>query len=64
MFPLDNDFCQELIPGGTPAYKRRGKRRVDLNQLPLRAMLHWLLRVVEAWLGVKESMPSERPFWP
>jgi len=46
------------------AYKRRGKRRVDLNQLPLRAMLHWLLRVVEAWLGVKESMPSERPFWP
>ena len=44
------------------AHKRRGKRRVDLNQLPLRAMLHWLLRVVEALLGVKESMPSERPF--
>jgi putative transposase len=42
--------------------KRRGKRRVDLHQLPLRAMLHWLLRVVEAFLGVKESMPSERPF--
>jgi Transposase DDE domain len=44
------------------ARKRRGKRRVDLNQLPFRAMLHWLLRVVEALLGVKESMPSERPF--
>lgn len=44
------------------AKKRRGKRRVDLNQLPLRAMLHWLLRVVEAFLGVKESMSSERPF--
>lgn len=44
------------------ARKRRGKRRVDLSQLPLRAMLHWLLRVVEALLGVKESMPSERPF--
>ena len=44
------------------AQKRRGRRRVDLNQLPLRAMLHWLLRVVEAFLGVKESVPSERPF--
>jgi hypothetical protein len=44
------------------AKKRRGKRRVDLNQLPLRAMLHWLLRVVEALLGVKESLSSERPF--
>src|SRR5712691_11371637 len=42
------------------AKKRRGKRRVDLNQLPLRAMLHWLLRVVEALLGVKESLSSER----
>jgi hypothetical protein len=44
------------------ARKRRGKRLVDLNQLPFRAMLHWLLRVVEALLGVQESMPSERPF--
>lgn len=43
------------------AKKRRGKRRVDLNQLPLRAMLHWLLRVVEAFLGVNESRLSERP---
>ncbi|MFI5401084.1 MAG: transposase [SAR324 cluster bacterium] len=44
------------------AKKRRGKRRVDLNQLPLRAMLHWLLRVVEEFLGVNESVSSERPF--
>jgi putative transposase len=44
------------------AHKRRGPRRVDLSQLPLRAMLHWLLRVVEAFLGVTESRPSERPF--
>jgi hypothetical protein len=44
------------------AKKRRGKRRVDLDQLPLRAMLHWLLRVVEALLGVSESRSSERPF--
>jgi DDE family transposase len=45
------------------AKKRRGKRRVDLNQLPLRAMLHWMLRVVEAFLGVNESLSSERPFF-
>jgi putative transposase len=44
------------------AHKRRGRRRVDLSQLPLRAMLHWLLRVVESLLGVTESRPSERPF--
>jgi DDE family transposase len=44
------------------AKKRRGKRRVDLNQLPLRAMLHWLLKVVETFLGVRESLLSERPF--
>lgn len=44
------------------AKKRRGKRRVDLNQLPLRAMLHWLLRVVEAFLGANETRRSERPF--
>lgn len=44
------------------AHKRRGRRRVDLSQLPLRAMLHWLLRVVESLLSVTESRPSERPF--
>jgi len=42
------------------AKKRRGKRRVDLNQLPLRAMLHWLQGVVEGMLGVKQSVSSER----
>ena len=44
------------------AHKCRGRRRVDLSQLPLRAMLHWLVRAVEALLGVTESRPSERPF--
>jgi len=44
------------------ARKRRGKRLVDLNQLPLRAMLHWLQRVAEAILTAKESMYSERPW--
>jgi putative transposase len=43
------------------AHKRQGKRRVDLDQLPLRAMLHWLEEVAEALLGVKVSVSSERP---
>jgi Transposase DDE domain len=42
--------------------KRRGRRRVDLDQLPFRALLHWLQEVVEALFGVKESISSERPF--
>jgi hypothetical protein len=45
------------------AHKRRGKRRVDLNQLPLRALLHWLQEVAEALLGIEESRGAERP-WP
>src|SRR5262249_61052263 len=44
------------------AKKRRGKRRVDLDQLPLRALMHWLQEVAEAILGVNESMSSERPW--
>jgi hypothetical protein len=44
------------------AHKRRGRRRVDLDQLPLRALLHWLQKVVEAIFGVKESVESERPY--
>jgi hypothetical protein len=44
------------------AKKRRGKRRIDLDQLPLRALMHWLQEVVEAIFGVKESASSERPW--
>jgi IS4 transposase len=44
------------------AKKRRGKRRVDLDQLPLRAMLHGLQQVAEAMLGVHETTASERPW--
>jgi hypothetical protein len=44
------------------AGKRRGKRRVDLDQLPLRALLHWLQEVAEAQFGVKDSVKSERPW--
>ena len=44
------------------AHKRRGRRRVDLDQLPLRALLHWLQEVAEARFGVKDSVMSERPW--
>jgi putative transposase len=44
------------------AGKRRGKRRVDLDQLPLRAMMHWLQEVAEALFGVNETVSSERPW--
>lgn len=45
------------------AQKRRGKRRVDLDQLPLRALMHWLQEVIEAAFGVKATLPAQRP-WP
>lgn len=45
------------------AEKRRGRRVVDLNQLPLSAMMHWLQRVVESALGVRDNRASQRP-WP
>jgi IS4 transposase len=42
------------------AKKRRGQRRVELEQLPLRAMLHWLQGVIETLLGVNAAAASER----
>lgn len=44
------------------AKKRRGKRRVDLDQVPLRAMMHWLQGVAEALFGVNDSVSAERPW--
>jgi hypothetical protein len=40
---------------------RRGRRRVELNQLPLQDMLGWLAQVAEAVLGVCTERPSQRP---
>ncbi len=40
---------------------RRGRRRVDLGQLPLQDMLGWLAQVAEAVLGVRTERPSQRP---
>ena len=43
------------------AARRRGYRRVDLTQLPLRAMLRWLAALAEDLFGLDQSVPSERP---
>jgi hypothetical protein len=43
------------------ALSRRGRRVVDLNQLPLRAMAHWIEGVVETLLGVCKSLTTQRP---
>jgi putative transposase len=43
------------------AYQRRGRRWVDLDQLPLRRMLHWLQEVSEELLGVSGTITSQRP---
>jgi putative transposase len=40
---------------------RRGNRRLNLERLPLRAMLLWLQQLAEAELGCMEHVPSERP---
>jgi putative transposase len=40
------------------AARRRGLRRVDLNQLPLRALLRWL---AEQWFGLRDQLSSECP---
>jgi putative transposase len=45
------------------SHPRRGGRRIDLNQLPFRAMLSWIRQVAEVLLGVRDQMWSKRP-WP
>ena len=43
------------------AHPRRGGRRVDLGQLPFRAMLAWLRQLAETVLGVRDWIHAERP---
>jgi hypothetical protein len=43
------------------AQRRRGGRRVELAQLPLRALLLWLQRCIEEQLGHQEVLPAQRP---
>lgn len=43
------------------AQPRRGQRRIDLNQLPFRAMLLWLQHLAEEVLGVSHQIPSHHP---
>lgn len=44
------------------AYRRRGCRVVDLNQLPLKAVLRWLAVWAEELLGLNLERSAERPF--
>jgi hypothetical protein len=44
------------------ARRRRGYRVVDLNQLPLKAMLRWLAVWAEALFGLSLERQAERPF--
>jgi putative transposase len=43
------------------SHPRRGGRRIDLAQLPFRALLSWLRHVAEAVLGVREKIQAEHP---
>jgi hypothetical protein len=40
---------------------RRGGRLIRLERLRLRAMLHWLLQVIEETYGTTSETPTERP---
>jgi putative transposase len=43
------------------AYRRRGRRRVDLDQLPFRALLLWLQHCIEEQLGHTDLRFAQRP---
>jgi hypothetical protein len=43
------------------AHPRRGGRRLDLGQLPLRAMLLWLQHLAEEVFGICDQVAAERP---
>jgi Transposase DDE domain len=43
------------------AHPRRGGRRVDLAQLPFRAMLSWLRQLAETALGIRSWIHAQRP---
>lgn len=43
------------------SHPRRGGRRIDLGQLPFRAMLSWLRYLAETVLGVRDWVHAERP---
>lgn len=45
------------------AERRRGHRRIDLQQMTFRHMLLWLQHYAEQWLGICEETQAERPAW-
>ena len=48
------------LHGEVLAHRRRGGRRIDLDQLPFRAMLLWLQHLAEAVLGMCDVVHAER----
>ena len=49
------------LPWAVLSHPRRGGRRIELAQLPFRALLSWLRQVVEAELGVRDTVQAEHP---
>jgi hypothetical protein len=49
------------LHGEILSYPRRGRRRIDLDQLPFRAMLLWLQHLAEAELGWCDAVQTQRP---
>jgi putative transposase len=49
------------LHGEVLAHPRRGGRRIDLSQLPFRAMLSWLGHLVETLLGFRDQRQAEHP---
>lgn len=43
------------------SHPRRGGRRLDLDQLPFRALLAWLRHLIESQLGFRDHRQTERP---
>jgi Transposase DDE domain len=43
------------------SHPHRGGRRLDLDQLPFRAMLSWLRQLIETLFGFNDCRQSERP---
>jgi hypothetical protein len=43
------------------SHPHRGGRRLDLDQLPFRQLLLWLLHVAEAFLAFRDEICADHP---
>ena len=51
------------LHGEVLAERRRGPRRIDLQQMTFRQLLLWLQHYAEQWLGICDETQAERPAW-